>query len=229
MIAPFAGAIFIVAGGILCFLGSKFLPYAIGFLACLAVTGVCSLIGFSFLDAETAQGWHFGVLIAAALAFGILAGLAAWKLAKEWGVAILGFWLGITLALLVLKIAQVSNQNITLGAAAAGGLLGAFFGRKYNVGIKKFGTAIIGSFILVRGVSMYLGNFPSEFDQGKLSKAAGPESGEVLYFTIGYLVAFVVLAFLGALFQFRQLEEDGDEDDAFKGDGAEEGRCCGLF
>jgi hypothetical protein len=109
MIAPFTGAIFIGVGALMCFLGSKFLPYVIGFLACLAVTGVCSLIGFNFLDAETAQMWHFGVLIAAALAFGILAGLAAWKLAKECGVAILAFWLGIMLALLVLKIAQVSN------------------------------------------------------------------------------------------------------------------------
>lgn len=108
-VAPFAGAILIIIGALMCFLGSKFLPLVIAFLAGLAVTMVCSLIGFSFLDADKAQMWHFGILIAAALAFGILAGLAAWKLAKEWGVAILGFWLGITLALLALKVAQVSK------------------------------------------------------------------------------------------------------------------------
>jgi len=80
---------------------------------------------------------------------------------------------------------------------------------------------------LVRGVSLYLGNFPSEFDQGKIEKAVSPESGEVLYYTIGYLVGFIILSFLGALFQFRKLEDDGVEDDAFKGE--DEGRCCGLF
>lgn len=218
---------FVLAGGLMCFLGSKFLPFAIGFLACLGVTGACALVGFNFLPQEQAKMWHFVVLLIAALAFGILAGVAAWKLAKEWGVAILAFWLGIMLALLVLKIAQVQNQNITLGAAAAGGLLGAFLGRTYNQGIKKFGTAIIGSFILVRGVSMYLGHFPSEFDTGKLKEAVSPESGQVLYYTIGYLVGFIVLAFLGALVQFRYLEDEGDEDDAFKGE--DEGRCCGLF
>ena len=89
----------------MCFLGSKFLPLVIGFLACLGVTGVCSLIGFNFLDPESAQMWHFAVLVIAALAFGILAGLAAWKLAKDWGVAILAFWLGIMVALLALKLA----------------------------------------------------------------------------------------------------------------------------
>lgn len=60
---------------------------------------------------------------------------------------------------------------------------------------------------------MYLGNFPSEFDQGTLGKAANngadlkkamnPDEGKVIYYVIGYLVAFVVLAFLGALYQFR--------------------------
>ena len=50
-------------------------------------------------------------------------------------------------------------------------------GRKYNQGIKKFGTAIIGSFILVRGVSLYVGNFPSEFAQGKVNSALNLESG----------------------------------------------------
>ena len=121
--------------------------------------------------------WHFIILVIAALAFGVLAGLAAFKLAKEWGVSILAFWLGIMVALLVLKLAQVQNQNITLGAAAVGGLVGAYLGRKYNTGIKKFGTAIIGSFILIRGVAMYLGNFPSEFAQGKIEGVMNQEDG----------------------------------------------------
>jgi len=49
--------------------------------------------------------WHFIVLIIVASAFGILAGVAAWKLSKEWGVAILSFGLGIVLALTILKFA----------------------------------------------------------------------------------------------------------------------------
>ena len=54
MIAPFTGAIFIGIGALMCFLGSKFLPLVIGFLACLAVTGIASLVGFNFLDPEKA-------------------------------------------------------------------------------------------------------------------------------------------------------------------------------
>lgn len=202
-IAPFTGAVFIIIGGVMCFLGSKFLPLVIGFLACLGVTGVCALIGFNFLDPERAQMWHFAILVIAALAFGILAGIMAYKLAKEWGVAILAFWLGIMVALLVLKLARVQNQNITLGSCALGGLLGGFLGRKYNHGIKKFGTAIIGSFILIRGSASYIGNFPSEFAPGKVSEAmASQENGQMLYYTLGYLVAFILLAFCGAVFQF---------------------------
>jgi hypothetical protein len=108
--------------------------------------------------------WHLIVLFIVALAIGILAGFVAWKLLINWATTILAFWLGIMLALSILKLAGVSDQNITLGACVVGGVIGFFIGKKYNTGIKKFGTAIIGSFILVRGISVYLGGFPSDFN-----------------------------------------------------------------
>merc|ERR1711988_372155 len=150
----------------MCFYGSRFLPFMIAFLVGVIVGGFIAMVGYNFLDPEKAQLWHLVVLLLVALAFGVLAGYCAWTVANEWAVAILSFWLGILLAILILKTAEVENQNITLIAAGVGGLLGAWLGSKYNHGIKKLGTGIIGAFLLVRGVAVYVGNFPSEFSNG---------------------------------------------------------------
>jgi len=98
-------------------------------------------------------------------------------------------------------------------------------GRTYNTGIKKTGTAILGSFILIHGISSYVGHLPSLFTQPDEIPTA--PKGQQLYYTIGYFVAFLVFAFLGALYQFRKLEDDSGEDENFKDQ--DEGRCCGLF
>jgi len=131
-LAPFTGAFIIIAGAVMCFAGSKFLPLTISFLVGFGVTGVCSLIGYNFLDPDNAKMWHLIVLVIAALAFGIVAGFCAFKFLDNWAVTILAFWVGILLALFALKLAQVQNQNITLGAAAVGGILGACLGNKYQ-------------------------------------------------------------------------------------------------
>ena len=208
--SKFASPILIVFGLVMCFFGSKFLPIMIGFLGGLLITVLVSLLGFNFLDPEKAQQWHFLVLVIAAFAFGLLAGCAAYRLAKDWGVTLLAFWLGIMLATFILKLTQLQNQNYTLAAAAVGGIVGAYFGKTYNRRIKKFGTAIIGAFLLIRGASTYIGNFPSEFnsvgsfkDGSAMSKVVQTEDSQMMYYTIGYLVAFIALAFVGSVFQHR--------------------------
>lgn len=112
----------------MCFMGSRFLPFMIAFLVGLMVTGFCTFVGYNFLDPEKAQLWHLVVLFLVASAIGIIAGILIWKLAKEWAVTVLAFWLGIMLVLMILKMAQVQNQNISLGGAAVGGICGAWLG-----------------------------------------------------------------------------------------------------
>lgn len=229
LIAPYTGAIFIAIGAVMCFAGSRVLPIAIATLVALAVTGLLAMVGYNFLDQETAQLWHLLVLVLAALAFGVLAGIAARKLAEDWAVTILAFWVGLLLALMILKMAQVEDQNITLGAAAVAGGLGALLGSKFNDSFKKIGTAIVGSFLTIRGIAMYLGHFPSEFNSGsvddiqKLKEAA---EGTQLYYILGYVAGFVILSIIGTIFQLRNFqspEKDGDEMA-----NEDEGKCCAM-
>lgn len=229
-LAPFTGAILIVVGIIMTFFGSRFMQFMIAFLVCFGVTCALSLVGYNFLNSEKAQMWHLILLLVLALAFGILAGYFAWQFAKNWATTILAFWLGIMATLMILKLAKVSNQNITLIAAGVGGVIGAYIGSKYNRGIKQFGTAIIGSFILIRGVSTYIGNFPSEFSEDEATKKLlNPDNGTVLYYTLGYLVAFIVLALVGAWFQRRKLPPEDEDQKNDMMDGEDEAKVCGCF
>lgn len=136
MVAPFFGAIFIIAGLVMCFHGSAFIPYVIAFLIGMAVTSFIFMLGYNFLDADQAEMWHFIVLVVIAAVFGIVAGIAAYYFAKEWAVAVLSFWLGIMVALVILKLAQQQDQKITLVAAAFGGVIGVVLGKKFNDCVK---------------------------------------------------------------------------------------------
>jgi hypothetical protein len=53
------------------------------------------------------------------------------------------------------------------------------------------------------------------------------ENKSQLGYVIGYFAAFLIIAFLGALFQYRQLPEEEEKDDMMAGE--EEGRTCGCF
>lgn len=95
-----------------------------------------------------------------------------------------------------------------MGAACVGGILGAIAGWKLKKRIEIFGTALIGSFFIIRGIALYVGNFPSEFEKETFDTE---ESGNMLYFTIGYFVFFIILFIVGAIVQHRMAEKkEGD-------------------
>jgi hypothetical protein len=79
----------------------------------------------------------------------------------------------------------------------------------------------------VRGVGCYAPGYPNELNINAKNILKDPHANMQL---IGYLVGFLVLAIVGAIFQMktqRTEDEENEEDDAFKSQ--EEGRTCGCF
>jgi hypothetical protein len=230
-LAPFTGAFLIVFGLIMCFYGSKALPIMIATLVCVMVTGATCMVGFNFLTPEKATMVSLVILLVVGLIIGGLAGYFAFRIAAEWGMTLLGFAAGIMLALMILKLTQVQNQNASLGAAVVGGAIGGIIGYKFSKKMLIFGTAFIGAFFIIRGTAIYLGNFPSEF-ASKGEELTGGEmkfSGEILYYTIGYFVGLIFFFIVGAIVQHRIAEKQAKDADEGAFDGEEEGRCCGVF
>lgn len=136
MVAPYFGAIFIAIGLVMCFHGSKLIVYMIAMLIGLGITGFAFMIGYNFLNQETADMMHFVILLVVAIIFGIVGSIAAYFLVKDWAIPVLAFWLGIAVAIMILKLTQVQDQKITLLAAAVGGVIGVVVGKQLNVAIK---------------------------------------------------------------------------------------------
>lgn len=82
--------------------------------------------------------------------------------------------------------------------------------------------------MIVRGVSSYIGHFPSEFSTGdkEALKKLNQDKSEIVY-VICYLIAFIAIACGGAVFQFKKLEEDEMKDNVM--DNEDEAKCCGVF
>lgn len=191
------------------------------------------MVGYNFLPPGTAKLWAILVVLAIAALAGAALGYFLYKIAGEWAAAILGGAVGVVTCMLVLKLAKVQNQNIVLVACVVAALGGGALGRTYNTGIKQFGTAFVGAYLLIRGVATYAGGLPSEFSPANIKNVdisslekeqLGSKAAMFIYI---YLAVFVVIGFLGFFVQ-RRLIPDPDKDDNYM-DGEEEGRVCGCF
>lgn len=74
---------------------------------------------------------------------------------------IAGGLLGVTIALLVMSLFSIGNQGLLpLALILAGGGTGGYFGRLLGRLIIIFATAVVGSYVIVYGISIL---FPAEF------------------------------------------------------------------
>lgn len=226
-IAPFIGAILIVFGGIMTFAGAKFLFLVFAGLVGLLVTTVMFLMCYNwFLDpAKSTKGALIGLLVFTSLVGGAV-GYFSYKFGKAWAVSVLAAWAGIAIGVTLVKLFGVKGSKAPVVAAMLGAATGFYLGKKLNRLIRSFGTALIGSFLMVRGIGAYVGNYPSETDFVNDVK----DGGSVTYnkAIIGYFGGMIALTIAGSLVQLRLFrDEETDKEDMFAGE--DEGRKCGCF
>jgi len=226
-ITPFIGAILIVFGGIMTFAGAKFLFLVFAGLVGLLVTAVLFLTCYNFfLDpSKSGMGALIGLLVFTTLVGGAV-GYFAYKFGKAWAVSVLAAWAGIAIGVTLVKLLGIKGTKAPVVAAMLGAASGFYFGKKFNRFIRSVGTALIGSFLLVRGIGAYAGNYPSETNFVNDVK----DGGSLTYnkAIIGYFGGMVVLTIAGSLVQLRLFrDEETDKEDMFAGE--DEGRKCGCF
>lgn len=115
----------------------------------------------------------------------------------------------------------------------AGAIGGVILGKYFQKHVKYGATSFIGAYFIVRGVSSFIGGFPSDFSSKaalkKIAKGAVKENKAAVYIW-GYFIAFLALFICGALFQlyFNREEDNEDKMDDFMYN-EEESRVCGCF
>lgn len=151
------------------------------------------------------------VLLIVGLGLGVLAGKLGWNFIKLWAVSIMSAAAACAAVLVLCGAFNISNKYAKIGLVFVAILGGGFIGKKLNKPVKTFGTAFVGAFLVVRGLSTIFGGWPGDHELHHLH-----HSKKIL----AYLGTFIALFIGGALIQLRLIRDEDvkeDDDDAFQG------------
>lgn len=130
-------------------------------------------------------------------------GIIAWIVTKyrKFGIGLLAACGGVSLGIVLCQATAINNTIIyylILGACGiATCILVYLFERVICISI----TSFLGSYMLVRGVSLFAGGYPSEFQVAELIKQHIMPWTQYKWFW-AYLAAVAILSILSAVFQF---------------------------
>lgn len=226
-VSPFLGIILIVGGGGLTFAGAKLILIAFMLLVGLGAAGALFMVTSNlFMPVGSSQGLYIGVLLVCLTLGGIL-GYLSQKFAKAWATTLLATWAGFVAISLLTKAAGIYNPTAILCLSIAGAVGGGLLGKKLDKHIKSFGTAFIGSYLLIRGIGVYAGGYPSESEIAKNAEQGKVQKYDAMIWA--YLAGFVFFMVSGAFVQLKYLKaaEEDKKDDAFENE--DESKVCGCL
>ena len=141
-----------------------------------------------------------------------------YSFAKTWAVPLISAWAGLGIGLILIKLTFITNGTLTLLFGIFSSYAGAYFGRKLNLIVRSCGTAICGSYLIIKGLNFYFGGLPPDLFAGE-DVFNGEE--DTLFYV--YFVTFVVIAIQGWRYQMKTIKPKSDDDYNYKQD---EGCCC---
>lgn len=207
------GAVMIVFGILLAFCGNKFLTIVIGIVTGLAtiVLGVylTSRLVDAIFDKEDIKDYAVWIILALWVILGILAGVFIAR-KRKWGISVVAAFGGVMLGLLLTTVFGPALKNVYVYYAIVIGcgivaFVVTFFVEKFVLIVV---TSFLGSYAIIRGISLYAGGFPNETELHTMA-----QDGLIDWTTFpkafyGYLAAILVLAILTSIFQFRNNKDD---------------------
>lgn len=203
----FWGVFFIIGGVVLCFLGRRLMKPSICMAGMLGTIVLVLLFFYTIWFNNSKEVTTFWYFFAGATVAGAIVGFLLAKFVKV-GAAVLG-GLGGFFAGLILNEAVLAQFKVewlfwvSIVACIIAGAVLTFFVFDHVVILS---TVSIGSYGLVRGVSMYAGHYYNEFTMAKMIKEGLLEDIDPYYWC--YVAGFVVFFLAGACLQYRQLKQE---------------------
>jgi len=203
------------AGTIFWAFGQKLFKPSLFLIGTFSTLGLILFVFYAVFLPTGTKEWTIWVVGSVGLIFGLIIGFFLTKLVRI-GVAALGAWIGVIIALLIHSAFMYMVHSVWIFWVMVIGF-GIVFGGaafwKYKLFL-MFSTAFIGSYLDVRGVSLFVGGYPNEFtmihqihDNGNLDGVQWP--------VYVYLCAIVAMTFLGVLIQSKLRKGHTDTDDTY--------------
>ena len=154
--------------------------------------------------------------VVAVSAFSIALSQFMIEFTKKWAMLLISTWLGIILVLTIFKLLKIQSASISL----IGALVGIYFGynlcMQYSHVIPVFSASLSGAYLILKGVDIHFGNYPSE---GKVldSKKEIAIFGLYLFGLIFFTVSGTYLQLYGCKKPVKAKGAEGGEEDFKEG------------
>lgn len=200
-------AIFLIVGSVICFLGRALFKPVLFIAGLLLAVSLVWLIFYStFLSSKTEQ-WVGWVVLGCSILLGLIVGMVFVKLVKL-GAFCIAAWGGFSLGLLIYNAfgyymnSQVGFWILCIGLALICGILAIFFFDHILI----HATALCGSFLVINGIGLVAGHYQNPFTLYTYIDSGAYNTIDPIFYA--YLAGNIVLYILGAVFQYRQKNQD---------------------
>lgn len=158
------GAVFIAIGILLTFFGRKFFLAAVFIAATFIVALLLLILCYGTFLSENEEEWVGWVTLSVSIVIGLIAGALLVKF-NRFAAAAVGAWAGYILGLFLNDLAlwPIEEAWVFWVVNVLSALICAFLAFKFFNPAIIVGTAFIGSYALMRGISMYAGGFQNEY------------------------------------------------------------------
>lgn len=200
----------IILGIFLAFFGNKFVNAVIYMVAALAFFIVIGNVFFNLFMSKVKKQWVQWVILALIFIAGNFIGYLLVRF-RKYGVAVLAAWGGVMLGVLVSTFFVTGKGGIYWGLIIGFGVLFgvlAFFIEKFVI---QFITSFVGSYLLIRGISLFAGGFPNEVELHEQISSGAVDWSVLDKSVYGYLSGIILLTLLSLYFQRKHDVERRDK------------------
>lgn len=206
----------IITGLFFLILGGYFIKISIFIIVFCTVATFLTIIIYAFIMPWDASEWIGWIVFPGSM---IIGAIIAFFMASfiRIGIIIIGVWAGATLgSLLFQTFVYLITSEVWMLWTLMGvlGLLGALTAVKFYKLLNIIGTSIIGAFLFIRGIAIYIGGYPNEFQLHNEIVAGNIDNVPwSLYVYVIFMIIFTVLSILWKAkrlkINFRSHAKDG--------------------
>jgi len=180
-------------------LGQKLFKPTVFIVFTLTVFTFIMVIFYAIIFPVSVQGWTVWVIGSVGLVLGLICGFFMMKLAR-FGIAALGAWIGFVIGLIIHEafLYHSTQQWLFWTICIALAVIGfAISFWKYKI-ILIISTAILGSYLVIRGVSLFIGGYPNEFTL--ISQIKNGNTASLLHWPFYLYLAAILVMSIGGIF-----------------------------
>jgi hypothetical protein len=204
----------ILVGGFEWGLGQKMFKPTLFIVGTLSVLGFIMLAFYAWFLPVSSATWLVWLIGSVGLILGLIVGFFLTKMVRI-GVAALAAWGGVVIALLIHEafMYHIHSQAVFWVMICGFGAVFALTTLWKYKWVLIFSTSFLGSYLVVRGASLFIGGYPNEFTMINEIKEHGGIEGKHWPVYL-YIVAIGLMTVGGVILQFR-IKKKGTTGDKY--------------